>query len=336
MSLRELVVLGSASQVPTRHRNHNGYLLRWDEHGFLFDPGEGTQRQLIHAGVAVSAVTAVFVTHFHGDHSLGLASIVQRLSLDRVVHPVEVFFPASGRKFYDNLIEASIYYRAATVVPRPLPDAGATTTTATGITVEALPLDHGVPTLGYRLREPDQPRFLPERLEALGIRGPQVGELQRTGRLQLGDETVTVDQVSVVRPGATFAFVMDTRPCANAARLADGADLLVCESTFLESEAETAHEYRHLTAAQAARLARDAEAVSLLLTHFSQRYRDVAPFLAEAAAIFPGAAVARDLGRYPFPRPPAPAPPAPARAANPAALAATTGTGRQSDTGADP
>ncbi|MEP6923654.1 MAG: MBL fold metallo-hydrolase, partial [Pyrinomonadaceae bacterium] len=84
MSIRKFVALGTASQVPTRERNHNGYFLRWDEHGFLFDPGEGTQRQMTLAGVSASEITKIFITHFHGDHCLGLPGVMQRLSLDRV------------------------------------------------------------------------------------------------------------------------------------------------------------------------------------------------------------------------------------------------------------
>ena len=203
MSLRELVVLGTASQVPTRHRNHNGYLLRWEEHGLLFDPGEGTQRQFIHADVPMTAVDRIFITHFHGDHSLGLASVVQRLSLDGVENPVEVFFPETGQVYYDRLVQASIYHQTTELVPRPLPLDGATIETD-GLIVEALPLDHRVDTLGYRVREPDEPRFVPERLAALGLEGPAVGELQRQGAVQHGDRRVTLDEVTVTRPGAVL------------------------------------------------------------------------------------------------------------------------------------
>ena len=91
MSHRELVVLGTASQAPTRRRNHNGYYLRWDEAGLLFDPGEGTQRQMLFAGVTTSQVTSICITHFHGDHCLGLPGVLQRMSLDQVPHAVEIF-----------------------------------------------------------------------------------------------------------------------------------------------------------------------------------------------------------------------------------------------------
>ena len=93
MSPRELVVLGTASQVPTKQRNHNGYLLRWGEEGLLFDPGEGTQRQMAYAGVSVTDITRIAVTHFHGDHCLGLPGVIQRINLDRVSHPVDVYYP---------------------------------------------------------------------------------------------------------------------------------------------------------------------------------------------------------------------------------------------------
>src|SRR3954451_25001314 len=120
MSSREIFLLGTASQVPTRQRNHHGAFLRWDELGILIDPGEGTQRQMAHAGLAASQITHVFITHFHGDHCLGLASIIQRISLDRVAHPVEVFYPESGQRFFERLRHASIYYDQSEIIPRPV------------------------------------------------------------------------------------------------------------------------------------------------------------------------------------------------------------------------
>src|SRR6184192_4436248 len=120
MSAREVVFLGTASQVPTRARNHNALFLFWDDLGILFDSGEGTQRQMVHAGIAATQITHIAITHFHGDHCLGLAGVVQRLSLDRVGHPVEVIYPKSGQIFFERLRHASIFYDAATIVPRPV------------------------------------------------------------------------------------------------------------------------------------------------------------------------------------------------------------------------
>jgi ribonuclease Z len=296
MIMRELTVLGTASQVPTRHRNHNGYLLRWDDEVILFDPGEGTQRQMLMAGLAVTPLRRICVTHFHGDHSLGLAGIIQRISLDKVPHPVAVHYPAGGREYLDRLWHATSFYDVADIEAVPV-SAGFRVETSAG-TLTALPLRHSIETYGYRLAEPDGRRMVPSLLAAHGIAGPAISELQRTGR----SGRVTLDQVSAPRPGQRFAFVMDTGLCDQVFRLADGADLLVIESTFLSVDAAMAAQVGHLTAAQAASVARQSGVRTLVLTHFSQRYADSTRFLDEARSEFDGEIViAEDLMRVPVP-----------------------------------
>jgi ribonuclease Z len=301
MSVRELVALGTSSQVPTRYRNHNGYLLRWDAEGLLFDPGEGTQRQMIYADVTATAITRILITHFHGDHCLGLAGMSQRISLDRVPHPVHVYFPQSGRVYYDRLRRASIYHDVAEVVPHGITEPGVIHEDAR-VRLHARRLDHGVETFGYRWEEKDKVAMQPEKLAEAGIRGPAIGELQRKGRLTIGDHTFRVEDFSVPRLGQKVAFVMDTRFCEEAIALAEGVDMLVCESTYLSSEAREAHDHGHMTAAQAATIAKEAGARQLVLTHFSQRYTSTQPFVDEAAAIFPHVVAARDTKRYPIPK----------------------------------
>ncbi|WP_212827485.1 ribonuclease Z [Catellatospora sp. TT07R-123] len=299
---RELIVLGTSSQVPTRHRAHNGYLLRWDGEGILFDPGEGAQRQLLLAGAAASDITRICVTHFHGDHCLGLPGIVQRLSLDRVPHEVPVHFPASGTLFWQRLRHASWYDDHARLVEQPVIGDGGVLAEGPFGTLSARRLNHPVESYGYRLVEPDGRRMLPERLAALGVRGPAVGVLQREGVIDADGRRVTLDEVSGPKPGQVMAFVMDTGRCQAALDLAAGADLLVIESTFLESEAELAAEAGHLTAAQAARIAAEAGVRTLVLTHFSQRHPDADVFGEEAARHFGGEiVVARELSRITLP-----------------------------------
>ncbi|RAG86050.1 ribonuclease Z [Streptacidiphilus pinicola] len=302
MSARELVVLGTASQVPTRHRNHNGYLLRWDGEGLLFDPGEGTQRQMLHAGVSAHDITRICVTHFHGDHCLGLPGVIQRINLDKVPYPVPVHYPASGEPFFERLRHASAFYEQVELRPEPVSGEGgplkATGNERSPFTLEAARLSHPVESYGYRLVEPDGRRILPEKLRALGITGPDVGRLQREGRL--GD--VTLSDVSETRRGQRAAFIMDTRLCEGVHALAEGADLLVIEATFLDADAHLAEEHGHLTAAQAARVAAQAGVRTLVLTHFSQRYPDLGGHLDEAERHFDGEiVVAADLMRIPVP-----------------------------------
>jgi ribonuclease Z len=291
-----LTVLGTASQVPTRYRNHNAYVLRWDDEVILFDPGEGTQRQMMLAGLSVSPLTRICVTHFHGDHSLGLPGVIQRISLDRVPHPVVINFPAGGRAYFDRLRHATSFWDHSDLRPEPVGAGFQTFTTAGRLT--ALPLWHSLETYGYRLTEPDGRRMLPARLAAHGITGPAVGELQRVGRLG----AVTLADVSAPRPGQRFAFVMDTGLCDNVYALAEDADLLVIEATFLDGDAVLARRYGHLTAGQAAAVARESRVRTLVLTHFSQRYPSPSRFLEEARAEFAGdIVVAEDLMRVPVP-----------------------------------
>jgi ribonuclease Z len=294
--MRELIILGTASQVPTRYRNHNAYVLRWDDETILFDPGEGTQRQMMLAGLSVSPITRICVTHFHGDHSLGLPGVIQRISLDRVPHPVVVNFPAGGHAYFDRLRHATSFWDHSDLRPEPV-GAGFETQTSAG-RLTALPLWHSLETYGYRLVEPDRRRMLPDRLAAHGITGPAVSELQRAGRLG----AVMLADVSAPRPGQRFAFVMDTGLCDSVYALAEGVDLLVIEATFLAEDALLARRYGHLTAGQAAAVARESRVRTLVLTHFSQRYLAPGRFLDEARAEFSGdIVVAEDLMRVPVP-----------------------------------
>jgi ribonuclease Z len=302
MGARELVVLGTASQVPTRARNHTGHLLRWDGDGLLFDPGEGAQRQMLLAGVPSSAVTRICLSHFHGDHCLGLPGVLQRMSLDRVRHAVPAHYPASGQVFFDRLRAASVFHDVLDLRPRPVRADGVVAVTDRW-TLEARRLDHPVEALGYRLTEPDGRRMLPDRLTAAGIHGPDVGRLQRAGRLDVGGRTVRVEEVSAPRRGQVAAVVMDTRLCDAVPALAQDADLLVVESTFLHEDAALARDHGHLTARQAAGVAAGCGVRRLVLTHFSQRYPDPMAFRDEAAAVFDGdLVVAADLATVAVPR----------------------------------
>ncbi|HPJ07419.1 MAG TPA: ribonuclease Z [Deltaproteobacteria bacterium] len=301
MSERKLIVLGTASQVPGRTRNQNGYMLRFDREGFLFDPGEGTQRQMIMAGVSVSEITKVFITHFHGDHCLGLAGIIQRISLDRVPHEIEVYYPASGQVYYERLRDSCQYYHAARLRQCPVFEDG-TVFTDGRMVITARKLEHTVDTFGYRIVEQDTYTLDPERLQEAGIRATDVGVLKSRGKITRGGETLRIESFGVLRRGQRFAFVMDTGVCDAAVELARDTDLCVMEATFLSEIEQTAREYAHLTAAQAARIARDAGVKRLVLTHYSQRYGSTEEFIREASAFHKDVIVALDGQTVPFPR----------------------------------
>lgn len=301
MSVRDLTILGCSSQQPTRFRNHGAYLIRWNDEGFLFDPGEGTQRQFIFANIAPPVVNRIFISHFHGDHCLGFGSMLMRLNLDKVDHPIHCYYPASGKKYFDRLRYGTIYHENINVIEHPVYQDGIVHDDG-HFCIEARFLDHGLDNVGWRITEPDTRKYDNAKLAQFGIRGPMVKELIQNGSLVIGENTVTLDDVSIIRKGDVFAVVIDTRMCQNAIELARGARMLLCESTYLEEQKQMAYKHYHLTASQAAQLAVDAGAEELILTHYSARYLNVKDFEEEARLIFPNTHAGSDLKVFPFPK----------------------------------
>ena len=289
MSTREIVILGTASMSPTRHRNHNGYALRWDDRLVLFDPGEGFQRQCTLAGITIAKADAVCLTHFHGDHCLGLPGLIIRRAADQVAEPLDIYFPGDGVEYFEKLRSCTAAAVEPPLNPYPINEPGVVGSVG-DLSITALPLRHRITAYGYRLQEPDGRTFDTDELAARGITGPDVGLLHRQGELDTPTGQVTLDDVSTHRTGQSMAFVMDTAVCDSILDLARDVDLLVIESTFLKADTDLAEQYRHLTADQAGRLAAEAGARRVVLTHFSQRYGsgdpqtgDVQMFVEEAS-----------------------------------------------------
>ncbi len=301
MSVRDLIILGCASQQPTRLRNQGAYLLRWNGEGFLFDPGEGTQRQFIFAEVAPTGVTRIFISHFHGDHCLGLGSMIMRLNLDGVTRPIHCYYPKSGQVYFDRLCTGTIFNNRTTIVKHPVSEAGLVDEDDNFI-IEADFLDHGVDNIGWRITEKDKPRFFKERLAQAGIKGPMMKDLKEKGQVSIDGKTIYAKDMTYNQEGSVFSYVVDTRPCKSAEKIAKGADLLLCESTYLKEHEKLAHDHYHMTAEQAALMAKKVGAKNLVLTHFSARYLDLEPFVKEARNIFPNSDVADDFKRFNMPK----------------------------------
>jgi ribonuclease Z len=299
MTLRDLTILGCSSQQPTRARNHGAYLVRWNEEGLLFDPGEGTQRQFIFANVAPPCVTRIFISHFHGDHCLGLGSMLMRLNLDKVTHPIHCYYPASGQAYFDRLRYGTIYHQIIQVIEHPVKNEGLVHEDE-HFRIEARYLEHGVDNLGWRIKESDVRKFDKAKLAAAGVKGPNVRLLEEKGELVIEGRKILLDDVSHIQIGDVVAVAIDTLPCQAAIDLARGAKLFLCESTYLESHRDLAEKHHHLTAKQAAEMAKAAGAEMLVLTHFSARYQDAEVFLREAKPVFPNTFVAEDLRVFEF------------------------------------
>lgn len=289
MAAREVTVLGTASAVPTRHRNHVGLFLRWDQLGILIDPGEGTQRQMTHAGVTANSIDVIWLTHLHGDHCLGLPGVLQRRVVDGITRPLHLVYPAAGERTVEALLIAHGGDLDPLVVRHPVTGDGAVLTAGES-TLSAVALDHRVPTYGLRLQEDDGFRVDPDEAARRGIEGPDIGRLLREGVIEVDGHRTVRDEITTPRPGQAAAVVMDTRWCEAALRLADRVDLLITESTFLSSygEDDMAQTYGHLTAREAGELATRGGARRLVLQHYSQRHPDEQQFAVEARSVTGG------------------------------------------------
>lgn len=301
MTVRDLIILGTSSQQPTRLRNHGAYLFRWNNEGLLFDPGEGTQRQFIFANVAPPCVTRIFISHFHGDHCLGVGSMLMRLNLDNVTHPIHCYYPASGKKYFDRLRYGTIYHEHITVIEHPVEENGVVHEDE-NFRIEAQFLDHGIENLGWRVTEPACRKFDKNLLRKHGIQGLMVKQLEELGSLKIDQHTVFLDDVSYIQHGESVSVIIDTRPCQAAQELAYRSRILLCESTYLTSEHDLAVRNKHMTALEAASLAKAAQVESLILTHFSARYLNENDFEKEAQIIFENAKSAHDFARFEFPK----------------------------------
>ncbi|KPK32237.1 MAG: ribonuclease Z [Chlamydiae bacterium SM23_39] len=301
MSLKDVVILGCSSQQPTRMRNHGAYLVRWNEEGLLFDPGEGTQRQFIFANISPTCVTRIFVSHFHGDHCLGLGSMFMRLNLDKISHPVICYYPGNYKKNFDCLRYGCIYHENIKIIEKPVFKENLIYQDEK-FKIEARFLKHGIDNIGWRITEPDKIKFKKELLKKYNVKGPNVKRLEKEKKIEIEGKKIKLEDVSYLKKGDSIAVVIDTKKCNEAVELAKNAKILICESTYLEKDKHLALKYMHMTAKQAAEIALEAQVDTLILTHFSARYLDMEAFEKEAKKIFPNTIIAEDFKRVNFPK----------------------------------
>ena len=301
----KIIPFGTSSGRPTLHRHVSSLALVGEGEWWLFDCGEAAQIQLMRAGLSAHKLAGIFITHLHGDHFNGLAGLLSTMSLDQRSRELTLVGPPGMADYLTLLKRLRVIHigyplRLLEFSARDFQDAAELTVFESAHhLVTARPLDHRIFTLGYRMTEKPKPgRFDVERARELGIpAGPLYAQLQSGRAVTLPDGRLieSSEVVGPARPGRSLAYCLDTRPCRNGVRLAAGVDCLVHEATFMTEQAEESDQYGHSTAAQAAAIAREAGAKLLLITHFSSRYPDYRPLLAEARREFPNTMAAEDL-----------------------------------------
>jgi ribonuclease Z len=290
MSIIRLTFLGTSAAAPTLHRNVSGLAFKADTDLLLFDCGEGSQRQMIRYGTGF-AVDAVFFTHFHADHYLGIIGFLRTLGMGGREHELNLYGPPPATRLLDQAIHLGVERLAFPVKVNELK--GGEAIDKGSYLVRAVKVDHRVNALGYVVEEKTRPgRFDPEKARALGVpSGPDFGRLQRGETLSLKDGTVVKPEqvMGGARAGRKVVLSGDTRPCPALVAASADADLLVHEATFSDDEQERALETRHSTAREAGRVARESKSRRLILTHLSSRHDvDTAPLFQQANAEFSG------------------------------------------------
>jgi ribonuclease Z len=290
-----LTFLGTAASRPTVGRNVSSLAVQREGELFLFDCGEGTQRQMMRYGTGF-AVQAIFVTHAHADHLLGIPGLLRTMALQGRTDSITLYGPAGSARLLKTL--AALGAERAKFSVEIVECKAGDGRQGEGFAVRAFEVDHGTTAVGWALHEAARPgRFDVALARSLGVpEGPLYGRLHRGEDVEVGGRVVSARElVGPPRRGRLVVYSGDSRPCASTVRAAEGADALVHEATFGQDERERALETFHSTAADAARVARDAGVERLFLTHVSARYSDdPRPLEEEASAIFPGARVARD------------------------------------------
>jgi len=292
----QILFLGTSGSWPTPKRNVSAVAVKRGPEVLLFDCGEGTQRQFMQSPMSYMQVSRIFITHFHGDHFLGIPGLVQSMTMNDRKAPLEMFGPRGMRELVRQLLSLGYFTPGFDVPVREM--AGGDSVDCGEYAVRALAAEHTVPALTFALEEKPRPgRFDRERALALGIpEGPLWGRLQEGRTVSVGGRTFTPDLVlGPPRRGRKIVYTGDTMPSDALVDFARGADVLIHDATAETSLEEKANRYGHSTARQAAVVAKGAGVRTLVLTHYSPRYEDLAPILADAVTEFPNSVLAEDF-----------------------------------------
>jgi ribonuclease Z len=290
-----LTFLGTAGSWPTKERSASAIALDLERELVLLDCGEGTQRQFFQSPQSFMRVRRVFLTHFHGDHFLGLPGLIQSMCLNHRSGPLDIYGPEDAKEIVDQVLHLGYFTLRFPVTIHALTPGS--TVELDGYSVRTARADHPVPALAFRLEEgPKRGRFDGELARSLGLRGPDFGRLEAGESVRVGDRLVRPEEVmGPPRPGRSIVYSGDSAPSEEIRKLSERATLLVHEATTASDLEAEANRWGHSSARQAAELARAAGVGGLFLTHFSSRYKETTKLEEEARAVFVDARAARDL-----------------------------------------
>ena len=290
----QIIFLGTSCGVPTKERNHSSIFLSYANEGILFDCGEGTQRQLKIAGIKPSKITKIIISHWHGDHILGIPGLIQTLGLTEYDKTLKIYGPEKTKEHMKNLFKTYVLEHKIDLEIHNIKKTKFIDTK--DFYIEAYPIKHQIKTLGFRFIEKNKRKINLAKTKKLGIpEGPLLGKLQDNKSIKFKGKTIKPSQVTYLVKGKILAYIPDSIISENTLKIAQDADILISESTYTSHLKEKAEEHMHLTSKQAAQIASQANSKQLILTHFSTRYKDTSELVDDAKDIFPNVRAAKDF-----------------------------------------
>ena len=284
--MTEIIFLGTSSMQPTKNRNHPSILIIHKGDHILMDCGEGTQRQLKIAGIKFNKISKILISHWHGDHVLGLPGLLSSMNFNDYNKTLNIYGPKGTKKYFNHVKKAFLEKCEVKVKINEIKKK--TFFKSKEYNLEAISLNHGLPTLGFSFIENDKRRIKASKIKEFGIKpGPLLGKLQSGKSITLHSKRIKSDDVTYKIKGKKITYIPDTSYCKNAIELAKDSDLLISESSFSSVHKDKAIKYKHMTSSEAAQLAELSNSQKLVLTHFSQRYeKDLSELEDEAKSIF--------------------------------------------------
>lgn len=290
----QITIMGTSSMVPTKERNQVGVFVRTASEGILIDCGEGMQRQFKIAGVSITDITKILISHWHGDHTLGLPGLIQSLSASDYSRTLEIYGPKETKKRIEKMFEVFVFDRKIEL--KVVEIAKEVFFENDVLRLEAMKLEHGIETLGFNVIEKGRRKMNIEAIKKLKIpTGPLLGKLQKNEAIILDGRRITPEQATYAENDKKLSYATDTALCGNCYKLAENADLLICEATYASKLMDKSEKYGHMTAKQAGMMASKANAKELILIHFSARYKNTLELEEDARDVFDNARCAKDF-----------------------------------------
>lgn len=289
-----ITFLGTSSMVPTKERNHSAIYLTYKGEGILFDCGEGTQRQIKHVGIRPSRIRKLIISHWHGDHILGIPGLLQTMGHNEYPGTLDIYGPRGTERFIKKMMEAFAADFQVSMKIHELDEGD--TIDEKGYRIRAHRLNHSVTCLGYRFEEKDKRHIDLAATKKLKIpEGPLLGKLQKGKDIDWNGKTIKASEATKISKGKTIGFIFDTRLCENCYTIAKDTDIVISEATFTHALEENATQFKHMTAHQAGNVAKLSNAKKLILTHFSQRYKQPDELIRDAKKEFENTEPAQDF-----------------------------------------